>query len=466
MKLELANLRLFVGTTLAVAVNAGCGTDLTIGDKLLGAGGNNGTQTGGAGNGKSTNTGGASLGGASGTGAPGTGGTSDNTTGCAGLEGQWTLTPTVLETSWDATQSSLPQPGNLTGPIGVVISEAAGGCSISWQPQWDRTSTAELESVGGTLAYAPTDEKAWITCLAKNWYQQRTWYLQRLVITPTATPTLQLTSRMQYLIDDVINSGTVTIRGTLSPGALERKIAGFGPLGAAPTWCFDSGIAVTPVPVFPWDILSVETSQSVTDLVNQLSTKIDVQSIASAWKAPDNPLDLNRLASTTMTPWDAVMGRTMRVSLGVDVTPWVDFTVSQLPLSDGFSGDTLAQLVTTGDRTLETLNGTNALHLTQSSCSLDVIASGLLRVTGRQQVVFSVQVNNPTGIQKIVAQVVSLDNTATLAQLTCPNGATTRTYTAALNGQDEVGVQLTASGGCQYLTLWNPDILVLGITAQ
>jgi len=29
-----------------------------------------------------------------------------------------------------------------------------------------------------------------------------------------------------------------------------------------------------------------------------------------------------------------------------------------------------------------------------------------------------------------------------------------------------VGVQLTASGGCQYLTLWNPDILVLGITAQ
>lgn len=380
---------------------------------------------------------------------------------CAGLQGEWNLTPTVTQSIWQSSGSAAPQVGDVRNSIGVTFFPEADSCRIALRPNWEREVVAEMKLSSGGLRYESSDEQTWATGSSE------TWHLQQIAVTPGATPTLTITSQMDHLMDDIMETGTVIIGGVLSPVGPEVHLVGFGLLDAGANWCWNPITANSNTTVMPWDTLNVKTSQPVTDLIHHLVVTANGQTVALPWSNPTESMDVNRLASATTTSWDTIMGKTLQVALGTGVGQVAEFNVPQVVLSDGFLGDSLEQLATSGARALDTVNGAKALHLTGSSCTSGVTAAGRVHVTGLQQVLFSLQVNAATGTQPgIAARIINSNNTAVTAQLVSTEGAPVRVYTASLNGQDEVGVQLTASGGCQMLNWWNPDIELMSISGQ
>lgn len=405
-------------------------------------------NTGGA----STQTGGTSAGGASVVEAGGT---------CAGLDGDWNLVPMVTGAVWRSARASELDVGFELRPIAITLSQRENRCQIALRPQWEPEITADLQWVNGALVYEPSVAQTWASC------RSETWRLLKLQIEPGTTPSLQMTSPVDQLMDDIMNAGTLEIGGTLLQGPLAMQIVGFGPSDSAPDWCWSELTENWSTTVLPWDTFKVATRQPQPDLVQHLATSANDQNLELSWRNPDDLSDIGRVALASTTHWEIVTGKTVHVAVGAGVAQMTDFEIPPLALSDGFVGDSLDLLASAGTRSIETGDTGTQLHLTGQSCGAGVLAAGRLHVTGKQNVVFSVTVNEPYGGLPIVsAAVISPDNTASTAQLVSADDAPSRIYSASLHGQDEVGVELKASGGCQALSWWPPDIKVLSIVAE
>lgn len=379
---------------------------------------------------------------------------------CAGLAGQWTVTPTVTNLSpkneW---ADRFPAVGASLDPLGLLIWEQEGACHVEWRPLWGRTGTAKLASQASDLATPLFSDVTTAWC---GWHS---WSLDQLVLSPGAAPTLSLSSHVSRLDDDMVFTASLQASGALVAGLPPAALRG-APISASQQPCLESDSPKAVASVLPWSKIVVGSSQPLETLGDHLTASIDNSRLPLGWIAPSDPNDVDRLAVAQLHDWERTMGKELRVRSDTSTTEEVVFSVAALPSQVGYVDDTLAALVTQGTRELDTSSGAAKLHLTGTSCEGAVSAAAILNTTEKSAVWFELEVASDAKTNGLTVDVIHTDGRRQAAILVTAEGANLRRYTAAIVGDSSVGVQIRASGGCQAETWWNPDIRIIGIGTE
>ncbi len=378
------------------------------------------------------------------------GGTSANP--CGGLEGEWTVTPTVVQSESVGNDcSGCPAVGADLPAVGLVLTEVNQRCQAEWRPVWGRTGSAVLVSAEGALTSPPLEaEFAWC-----DWYS---WKLEQLTVTDGAAPRARISSRISSLQGDVMTNGRAVADGSLVPGLPPLVLGGLDPVLVG-SGCLDAPSVGSTVRALPWDALTVASSQPRGVLRERLVASHDM-----AWSDPAEPLDADRAAVGKLESWSAALGQTLTVSVDGEPGASVVFELPALEQRTAFSGDALRALYTSGTVAFETLNGTPTLHLTSTSCRA-VLAAGLLDVTGKSEIWFELDTGPKTSLfpPSVTARVVGLDGSDLPTTLVSGTGYGARTYRGDLNGATLLGVEIRAQGWCTGDGYWLPDLRIASI---
>lgn len=329
--------------------------------------------------------------------------------------------------------------------------------SIWSEASWGNSGSTTLSPFDGTLA-ALALEGAEL-----GWCDARSWQLTALTVDPAGGPRAELTGVVQAVADDIVATVTVQASGPLSPGLPALELHGAEIWGEYQPCLGREGYASGGT-VWPWHSVRVESNQPVDPLAEHLEATLDGAPIDLTWEPPDGV----RSVTATIPGWLDAMGKELEVGLDGAPDATVAFTIAALVPELAFAGDTLDSLVSNDTGlAVEIVDGTQKLHVYGDSCS-GIRIGGVLEARGKSTVVIEIEVGGQlpmvSGLAEAAVVLIHADGSRqTLPVAIDPAPAT---YELALDGDDLVGVEITAHGGCQAMSWWGPNIYVTAIRAE